>query len=755
MKICIISYEFEPFPGGGIATYHNAAARILAEAGHEVHVVTNRAWHGSSEPRHTQRIFREGGLTIHRLYYFNESREAPADAQFLDVVPGRYDDRGRLWANDPSNFAAIQAAQYVAQLHRETKLDVIECPEFFAEAFYVLRARAAGRRDEFPPVCVHGHISSRIAFATNQHAWELGYVPHREMMLREEYCVQHADALLTPSRALMGKYEAQFGDALPALRRVIPYFLEVPESNDEVPEALRAIDRYLVCVGRIEPRKGSDLAMRAFAELAAEHDDLHLVFLGKEMWHEGESVDDVLAACVPDALRGRVLRLGNVPRAQALAAVQKATAFLHPAPWDNYPCATLEALGVGAVCIVSDQGGQSEMVENEASGLVFPADDVPAFAAAIRRVLDAPQEAAGFRAAAKTRAAYLTDESRLLAEKIELFEEMQSANPGTEAARLADFLTPQLNVRELPGRGRVVLDAIAASDEALAVSTQSLLDELGTSAAWDVVVLDVANSPRQIPAAWQRASTSQGGPWHGLDSEDVVVWLRAGVRFDRGKLRSLVCQVSDARIPCGSFAWLRPASAQIFPYAPDFAWQSLLVGGHPIPPVFAVRAGDLAPCKNFAGLLTAEQRLAALQAAACAGSKMMMRHCGEVAGDWYEDLPIVDEQTQLRAIGYLEMLGLMDATITMPGNLVEVPCAPVAPTQALGNDSGSTESNGQDPASVPRDVLQQVYLEHMALKQMGVTRLLRRMGVFDMVRRVVPKTRRLIGPGRKGGGADS
>ena len=756
MKICIISYEFEPFPGGGIATYHNAAARILAEAGHEVHVVTNRAWHGRTEPRYTQRLYREGNLTIHRLYYFDERREAPGDAQFLDVVPSRYGDRGRLWANDPSNFAAFQAAEYVSQLHRETKLDVIECPEFFAEAFYVLRARASGRRDEFPPVCIHGHISSRIAFATNQHAWELGYVPHREMMLREEYCVQHADALLTPSRALMHKYETQFGDALPELRRTIPYFLEVPEACDDVPEALAAIDRYVVCVGRIEPRKGSDVAMRAFAELGTDFDDLHLVFLGKEMWHEGESVDDVIAACVPSGLRSRVLRLGNVPREQALAAAKKATAFLHPAPWDNYPCATLEALGVGAMCVVSDQGGQSEMVEHEKSGLVFAAGSASELAASIRRVLESPAEADAFRVAAKERVSYLTDETRLLAEKIELFEAMlENEAAAPDASRLTAQLTPQLTARELPGRGLVVLDATAASDEAVASTTQSLVDELGSSSEWQVVVLDATGSQRTIPAAWKLVTTAQGAPWRDLDADDVVAWVRAGVRFDRGKLRPVVCQVHDARVRCGSFAWLRPASAQLFPYSSDFSWQSLLVGGHPVPPVFAVRAGDLARCETFAGLLNAEQRLVALQAAACSASNMMMRHCGEVAGDWYADLPLVDEQAQLRAIGYLEMIGLMQAELTMPGNLVEVPSAPVAPTQSLSSDPSSAVANGQDAGSVPRDVLQQVYLEHMALKQMGIARLLRRMGVFDVMRRVVPKTRRLIGPGRRDGEGDS
>ena len=60
-----------------------------------------------------------------------------------------------------------------------------------------------------------------------------------------------------------------------------------------------------------------------------------------------------------------MLRLGNVPRESVLAAVRKADAFIHPAPWDNYPNAVLEAMAVGAACVVSDQGGQAEMVEDQ------------------------------------------------------------------------------------------------------------------------------------------------------------------------------------------------------------------------------------------------------------------------------------------------------------------------------------------------------------------------------------------------------
>lgn len=768
MRICIISYEYEPFPGGGIATYHNAAAKILAAAGHEVHVVTNFANHGSYHPQHTQRLWREGNLTIHRLFHFDERREVRHGTQFLDVVPHRYSDRGRSWACESSNIAGINAATYVEQLHLDSGLDVIESPEFFAEAYYVIRARASGRRASFPPVCVHGHVSSRIAFGTNRHPWELGYHPHRQMMLREEYCVQNADALLTPSHALMARYRQMFGDRLPELQRTIPYFLDLPQAGSKLPPALAGGGRFLVCVGRIEPRKGSDLAMRAFARLANDYPDLKLVFLGKEMWHQGESVDHVVEALVPAGLRSRLLRLGNVPREQALAAMQQAAAFLHPAPWDNYPCATLEAMGVGAVCVVSDQGGQAEMVTDGETGRVHRAGDVDGLVAAIRSVLDQPAKAAEFRAAAKRHAIAWTDEKRLVREKVELFEAMlereeRHRHTLAQTFYMPPLLRPQELPPALPGRGLVIVDAGGESSDKFGTTRTSINDELRGSPDWRVVVLRDPGQGVDVPAGWTTMTTIDTPPWSELDDDDIVVWVLSGVRFDLGRLRDVVCQPQDARVPCGSFAWLRPASAQVFPYSPDFAFEDLLVGGHILPPVFSVKVRHLRRCVSLSGLYQSRHRLAAMLAAASAAGDMMMQHVGEVLGDFYGDLPLVSEDIQLRTIGYLDILGLMPRRMTMIGNLVEVPNAPVAPVVAPPAAPAAPVAGPSATAAAPvapatpaapvspvadLATLERVYFEHMKLKQSGVVKLMRKLGLFQAARKLAPGSKKYIGDGK-------
>ncbi|MEM7199607.1 MAG: glycosyltransferase family 4 protein [Planctomycetota bacterium] len=761
MKICFVSYEYAPFPGGGIATYHNAAARLLAEAGHEVHVVTNRAGHGRREPQLTQRLWKEGNLTIHRIQYFDEQRVPALGVQFFDVTPTHYSgERWRHWVADPSNIAAQKAAAYIETLHREVNLDVIEAPEFFAEAFYVLRRRHSGWRHFFPPVCIHGHISSRIAFAANRHVWELGFSPHRYSMLREEYSITHADALITPSQALMRRYEALFPGKLPDIRATIPYYLEVPGEAGVPPPELEAIGRYLLCIGRVEPRKGSHLAMRAFGRLADDDPELRLVLLGKPMWHQGESIDDVIRANVPPQHRDRVLQLGNVSREAALAAAQRATVFLHPVPWDNYPCAVLEAMAMGAACVVSDQGGQSEMVEHERSGLVFPADDDAALTQAAQRMLKEPEFAAEMRRGAVARVQSITDPKALTERKIEVFTAMAKREAEVPKPPLGPFsmpahLTPGQKLPNLPGDGLVIFDIAGADSKWVSAGRDMLLQELESSPApqWSLAVLQDPGQEADLSDAWTRLTTIDRPPWLDLPPSHSVVWVRAGVRFERGALRHLVTQIHDAPLPCGSFAWLRPATPLVFPYASDFSWLDLLHGGHLLPQTFAVRAEHLRHCETLSGLFRPEHRICALLAAAAATGDMLFQHVGEIIGDWYADQPFVTTDTQERAAGYLDLHGLLPRRWCAFGQ-VHLPEAATPEQENNHRPMPSQDDrirgsvNGRLIAPERLEELERVYKEHMTLKGMTVVRLLRRAKAFEVARRFWPKSKHFLGRGR-------
>ena len=58
--------------------------------------------------------------------------------------------------------------------------------------------------------------------------------------------------------------------------------------------------------------------------------------------------------------------------------------------WENFPHTVVEALAVGTPVIATSVGGVPEVVHDDANGLLVPAGDGEALAAAIRRLVGEP-----------------------------------------------------------------------------------------------------------------------------------------------------------------------------------------------------------------------------------------------------------------------------------------------------------------------------------------------------------------------------
>jgi glycosyltransferase involved in cell wall biosynthesis len=87
------------------------------------------------------------------------------------------------------------------------------------------------------------------------------------------------------------------------------------------------------------------------------------------------------------ALEGRVEMLGRQDRASVSRALSTAHVFVLPSLWpEPFGLATLEALGHGCCALVSDAGASPEIVRDGVDGLVVPAGDESALAAALQRL---------------------------------------------------------------------------------------------------------------------------------------------------------------------------------------------------------------------------------------------------------------------------------------------------------------------------------------------------------------------------------
>ncbi|MDP6935642.1 MAG: glycosyltransferase family 4 protein, partial [Myxococcota bacterium] len=86
--------------------------------------------------------------------------------------------------------------------------------------------------------------------------------------------------------------------------------------------------------------------------------------------------------------------VGHLPRSQLFHLLSEARAIAVPSLWyENFPYAVLEAQAAGRAVVASRIGGIPEQVEHGIDGLLVEPGDPDALAAALRRVLERPEEA--------------------------------------------------------------------------------------------------------------------------------------------------------------------------------------------------------------------------------------------------------------------------------------------------------------------------------------------------------------------------
>ncbi|HEX2781232.1 MAG TPA: glycosyltransferase [Gemmatimonadaceae bacterium] len=174
---------------------------------------------------------------------------------------------------------------------------------------------------------------------------------------------------------------------------VVP--LGVPPETFEITRAPEHPSLRLVFLGRLHPKKGLDLLLRALAAARAEGADVELAIAGDGADHRRE-----LETLVQELKLGAAVRfVGHVEGAAKARLLSDADAFVLTSFQENFGIAVAEAMAAGLPVIVSEEVGLASLVVEAAAGEVVPLD-VAAIAAAIRRASADPaaRRAAGDRA---------------------------------------------------------------------------------------------------------------------------------------------------------------------------------------------------------------------------------------------------------------------------------------------------------------------------------------------------------------------
>jgi len=179
---------------------------------------------------------------------------------------------------------------------------------------------------------------------------------------------------------------------------VIHYGLDdVPRAwGANPPDGVPDQARVLLSVCRLEPQKGVDVAVRALPEIRERHSATHLVVLG-EGPQRAELEQLARSLEVPVHLPGRV--------PDVAAWLRRADVLVHPARWEGFGLALLEAMLASLPVVATSVSSVPEIVADGETGLLVPPDDAAALAAAVSRVLDDPGDY-GDRGRARARAEF-------------------------------------------------------------------------------------------------------------------------------------------------------------------------------------------------------------------------------------------------------------------------------------------------------------------------------------------------------------
>lgn len=172
---------------------------------------------------------------------------------------------------------------------------------------------------------------------------------------------------------------------------VIPMGIDLREFNDlpaygvfrfKYPELKDK--KIILFLSRITFKKGLDILIRAFANLARERNDVHLVMAGPDNEGYGKKVKNWLRN---EGILNRATFTGMLLGKDKLAAFRDSDVFVLPSYSENFGMAVIEAMACGVPVVISNKVGIYKKVQENNAGIVIECNGINLYQA-IKSILD-------------------------------------------------------------------------------------------------------------------------------------------------------------------------------------------------------------------------------------------------------------------------------------------------------------------------------------------------------------------------------
>lgn len=362
MKYWLLTTEFPPFFGGGIGTYSAITSTMMADNDHEVSVFVN-----DSSVNDIKIDKNADGVRIIR---FNPFRTKSSN--FLGHV-----------TNISYEFAHILKHF----IEKEGRPDVIESQEYLGIAYYLLQYKYLlydWCKDI--PVIITMHSPSFLYMEYN-HVPEYRY-PNFWICEMERFCLQSADLVISPSRFMLNELDKRF-KLYNENVVVIPNPFSAELFNPKKVETENHSGE-IVFYGKLTVQKGAFYLLKYFKELWDGGFTRPLYVLGGQdiVYHpEGKSMGDLIRKKYKKYIDEGLLKLeGKIKPDNVPVRLKEAEVVIIPSANDNLPYTVFEMMALGKILLVSKQGGQAEVIENNENGFVFDHTQPETFFSQLKKI---------------------------------------------------------------------------------------------------------------------------------------------------------------------------------------------------------------------------------------------------------------------------------------------------------------------------------------------------------------------------------
>ncbi len=348
MQILFCNYEYPPIGGGG-GVVMSAVATELARRGHDVTVLTSRAF---SLPADSV----EDGVRVVRVPVFFRRQLAVAN------IPS-------MAAYLPMGFLRG------LRLGRGRAFDVIN-------THFVVPTGPLGdwlsRRLQVPNILsVHGGDLFDPSKPTS---------PHRHAVLRSSITgmLSRADSVVAQSRDTAHNVARIYGVERPV--ELVPLGIARPPARIRASRSAFGMPEsafVMATVGRLVPRKATSQLVQMLA--TARQRDMYLLVVG-----DGPDSDTIQRAAHELGVADRVKMLGHVAERQKFAALSLADIFVSTSQHEGFGLVFLEAMALGLPVVCYDRGGQVDFLSTPTTGHVVRLNDLEAFTAAVMDLYRSP-----------------------------------------------------------------------------------------------------------------------------------------------------------------------------------------------------------------------------------------------------------------------------------------------------------------------------------------------------------------------------